>query len=481
MPCRSLLRALALLALPALAAPVLAQGTPAAPAAARPAAMTGPEVTSTTAAKQAFLEGVEDVAYVFGARAAQRFGGALALDSTFGLARVFYAAFAPAIPQAGRDSIAARGVADAARGSTAELLLAAATRELVANRPAAAQPLFNALAAMYPENALYAMWSATDWAGTRAPATTVEALRDVNRRFPTFGAPYNVLAYTLLQTGDTVAAVAAAAKQVELAPTQPNAHDSYAELLQFAGRLDEAVTHYTHASEAAPSFTEAYVGVAEVRQLQRRGADARVALQEAIRHATSLPDSLRYMTYVAQSEVADGRDKQAATQLAAVARLATARGAKEEAATAHRDMALLAALGRDVRGVAQHLAAARATHAPDSAAQARQQTAAAALAYMVAGSVDSLRATAAGRDSAHLAQAMLLLQDGRADEALRRLARADSTAPIVQAVSAEAHAKLGHADVARAARQRLLARRDAVYFNAPNLRNVVALRRAAKT
>ena len=346
---------------------------------------------------------------------------------------------------------------------------------------AAAQPLFHALAAMHPDNALYAMWAANDWAGTRAPAATVEAFRDVTRRFPSFGAPYNTLAYTLLQTGDTTGALAAAAKQLELAPTQPNVHDTYAELLQFTGKLDDAATHYAHATQATPSFTEGYVGVAEVRQLQRRGADARAALQDALRNAQGLPDSLRYMTYLAQSEAADGRDRQAATQLAAVAQLATARGAKAQAAAAHRDMALLAALGRDVRGVAQHLAAARATGAPDSVAEARLQTAASALAYMVAGSPDSLRAAAAGRDSAHVAQAMVLLQDGKAEDALRRLAQADTTAPIVQALSAEAHAKLGHADVARAARQRLLARRDAIYFNAPDLRNVVALRRAAKS
>jgi predicted Zn-dependent protease len=473
---RSLFLAVAALALPTLAAPLLAQ-VPA--PAARAAGTTGPVITSSSPAKQAFTDGVEDAAYVFGGRAAQRFGQALALDSTFGLARVFHASFAPMLEQAQRDSAAARGVADAARGSTGELVLAAAMRELVANRPASAQPLFRALGELYPDNALYAMWSATDWAGTRPPAATVEAFREVTRRFPSYGAPYNTLAYTLLATGDSAGALAAAARQVELAPTQPNAQDSYAELLQFAGQLDEAVQHYTEATRLAPSFTEGYVGVAEVRQLQRRGADARAALTDAVRHALSLPDSLRYMTYLAQSDVADGRDREAASQLAEVARLAEARGAKAQAAAAHRDLALLAALGRDVRGVAQHLAAARAA-APDTTAQAGRQAEVAALAYLVVGNADSLRATAAGRDSAHLVQAVVLLQGDRAEDALRELAQADTTAPITQELSAEAHAKLAHADVARAARERLRARRDAVYFNAPDLRNVVALRRAAK-
>jgi tetratricopeptide (TPR) repeat protein len=466
----------AALALTSVAGPLSAQ---AAVVVARAPGTIGPEVTSSSAAKQAFTEGVEDAAYVFGSRAAQHFGRALALDSAYGLARVFYASFASQLEQGQRDSIAAQGVADAARGSTAELLLAAAIRELVANRPEIARPLFRALGEMYPDNALYAMWSATDWAGTREPAATVQAFRDVTERFPTYGATYNTLAYTLLQIGDTAAAVAAAAKQVEVAPTHPNVHDSYGELLQFVGRFDEAVTHYTHATERAPSFTEGYVGVAEVRQLQRRGADARVALNQAIRNAVNLPDSLRYMRYLAQSDVADGRDKQAARQLATVAQLAESRGLKAQAAAVHRDLALLAAMGKNTRGVNQHLAAARAAGASDTAAQATQHAGAAALAYLMVGNADSLRATAAGRDSAHLVQAAVLLQAGRAEEALRELAQTDTTALITQELSAEAHARLTHADVARAARQRLLARRDGVYFNAPDLRNVAALRHAA--
>ncbi|HEY0969710.1 MAG TPA: hypothetical protein VGE02_01905 [Gemmatimonadales bacterium] len=474
MPSRPLLLSLAALALPAIAAPLLAQ---VGGVTARAADPTAPVVTTSSPATDAFVSGVQDAAYVFGARAAQRFGQALALDSTFGLARVFHAAFAPQLDQAQRDSAAARGVADAERGSASELVLATAMRELVANHPEAAQPLFDSLARMHPDNALYAMWSATDWAGTRPPAAVAEAFREVTQRFPSYGAPYNTLAYSLVQAGDTAGAIAAAARQVELAQMHPNPHDSYAEILQFAGRLDEAATHYANATAREPSYTEGYVGVAEVRQLQGRGDDARTALNEAIRNALSLQDSLRYMRYLAQSEAADGRDEQAAARLAEVARLAESRGVAATAAGVHRDLALLEALDGDERGVAQHLAEARAD-APDTPAQATQQADVAALAYFVAGDADSLRAAAAGRDSVHLVQTMVLIGGGRGEDALTSLARADTTQPIAQELSAEAHALLGHADIARASRARLLARRDALYFNAPDLRNVVALRRA---
>src|SRR6266540_2436196 len=36
---------------------------------------------------------------------------------------------------------------------------------------------------------------------------------------------------------------------MELAPDHPNAHDSYAELLQWSGRLTEAQAHYTRAAQ----------------------------------------------------------------------------------------------------------------------------------------------------------------------------------------------------------------------------------------
>ena len=73
----------------------------------------------------------------------------------------------------------------------------------------------------------------------------------------------------------------------------------------------------------------------------------------------------------------------------------------------------------------------------------------------------------------------MALTEARTDDALKSLAQADSTAPLVQELSAEVHAKMKHPDVARAARDRLVARHDRIYFNTDDLRAAVALRRAA--
>jgi tetratricopeptide (TPR) repeat protein len=457
--------------LAAWVAPLAAQ-----PPAAVKTSATHPEFTSASAeARQALSKGLEDFAYIFTARAASQFAGALAADSTFGLARVFYAAVAPGLDQARREAEATRGLVDAAtRGSVAELLLAAAGREAVANRPTAAQ-LFRVLADMYPEEPLFATWAASNPGGAQTAAATADAFRDVTRRFPNYGPAYNTLAYALIATGDTAGALAAAKRQVELAPDQPNAQDTYAEILQWNGRLDEAASAYGEATRVAPTFSEAYVGLAEVRQLQRRNADARAALADALRNAQSIDDSLRYMLYGAEASVFDNDMPAAVRQLSAVAQLAEQRQLTDRAALAHANLAVVAALTNDRPGIIRHAADVVRLGKPDNPQLGRTIVAA----YIAAGMTDTLRAIVARVDTAPIARAYVALTEGRTGDALTSLALADSTAPLVQELSAEVHAKMKHADVARAARQRLLDRRDQVYFNTADLRAAVALRRAA--
>ena len=356
-------------------------------------------------------------------------------------------------------------------------MLAAAARELAAGRNAAAQPLFRAASEMYPDNPTLAMWAAQDWAGKRSPAEDVAAYRALTDRSPSYGAAYNLLTYAYLAAGDTAAALAAAGKQVELAPGQPNPHDTYAEVLQAVGRLDEAAQHYMGATKLDSSFTEGYVGVAEVRQLQKRGAEARAELTTALRRATGIGDSLRYMEYLAQSAVYGNDLKGAQRQLEQTAHHAEQRRQTGAALTAHANLATVSALMGDKASVATHLAEARRLAAPaDSGRMMRM----AALAYFAAGMTDSLRATIAGHDDAHVAMASLALQDRKADDAIRHLDVAKSPSPLAAELSAEAHAQLKHADVARTARQELVARRSQLYYNAEDMATAVALRRAAK-
>ncbi len=460
---------LATLALPAAAQ----QPTPVVPTAGA-----RPTYTSTSMeARQALADGLDDLAYVHVARAARRFGQAVALDSSFGLARVLHAAFAPGLDSAQRMAEATRGMGDAARASTRELLLATALREQIAERRGEAAKLFRAASDLYPDDALFAMLASQNPGGERAPAATVEAFRAVTTRFPSYGAPYNGLAYALLNVGDTTAALEAARKQVELAPGQPNPLDSYAELLQAAGRLDSAARYYADAARADSGFTEAYVGMAELHQLRGRSADARAALATALRLAAGVEDSLRYMTYLAQNRVYANDLREAGRQLGAVAQLAEQRRQIGAAAQAHGDLAVLAALSGDRAGISQHLDHLRRLRPADSAQVART----AALAWLTAGTTDSLRAVVARLpEDAHLARAALATPDRKGEDAQRALEAARNDGPLARELLAEAHALQQHADVARATRQQLRNLRFGVYYNDTDLATAVALRRAGK-
>src|SRR5437588_436225 len=79
--------------------------------------------------------------------------------------------------------------------------------------------------------------------------------------------------------------VAAARRQVELNPSAPNPHDTYAEILQWNGNLAEAAAHYKQATTLTPRFPEAYAGLAEVATLQGQYDQARSYLNQAMANA----------------------------------------------------------------------------------------------------------------------------------------------------------------------------------------------------
>jgi hypothetical protein len=86
------------------------------------------EVTTTSSeARTAFMGGLEDLMSVFPNRATARLKRAVDLDPAFGLARVIHGVNAPGLTAAQRNEEIARGVADAAKASPTELLLAMAS------------------------------------------------------------------------------------------------------------------------------------------------------------------------------------------------------------------------------------------------------------------------------------------------------------------------------------------------------------------
>src|SRR5205085_1441674 len=61
-------------------------------------------------------------------------------------------------------------------------------------------------------------------------SANLAAAKDLVARYPDYPLGYNSLAYLSWNNGDRDAALAAARRQVELNPSAPNPHDTYAEI-----------------------------------------------------------------------------------------------------------------------------------------------------------------------------------------------------------------------------------------------------------
>src|SRR5439155_3657218 len=131
------------------------------------------------------------------------------------------------------------------------------------------------------------------------------------------------------------AAIAAAKRQIELLPTAPNPHDTYAEILQWNGQFAEAAAHYKQATTLSPRFPEAYAGLAEVAALQGQYDQARAYLNQAIANAWTPSQKLNYMRQIAGTYALQGSAVALATQLDAIAAEAKAQRNPPVAAIAY--------------------------------------------------------------------------------------------------------------------------------------------------
>src|SRR2546426_1233261 len=264
--------------------------------------------TTSEEASRHFFAGVSEARHFFTSKATMHFDRAIAGDPNLGLARVFRAAWEPGPTQAERSANIDRAVATMNGATTNELVIALALREFTNN--ARAHELWETAVKLMPGDPNVAFYSALT---TPAPGS-VAAMRAVTERFPDDAPAFNILAYQLWQQGDHEGGFKAVRRYVELAPDQPNAHDSYAELLQWSGRMTEAQAHYARAVQLDSSFSEAYMGIAEVSQLSGRGADARRQIQLAIAHSPSKPSTVDYTRDLARSFLMDGMVKEGMDQ-----------------------------------------------------------------------------------------------------------------------------------------------------------------------
>ena len=141
-----------------------------------------------------------------------------------------------------------------------------------------------------------------EWDAAAAAATQAARLAPEN------GAGWNLLGYAKLRSHQIPEAIEAFRKYVEVAPDEPNAHDSLGDALLFDNQLEAASAAYQRAIDnSAGKFWVAWSGVATVEALQGDFVAARAALEGEKAAAIEPIDKLRADTMTAWTWAAQGR------------------------------------------------------------------------------------------------------------------------------------------------------------------------------
>lgn len=322
------------------------------------------ELTSTSeTAKREFEQLIFEFTNLRPLFARQHAMNALAADPSFGLARVYlgFAAMNPQLTPGERAAEAARGLAALSTASAPEVLLGLYVRESAAGRGAAARPILTTLAQLVPNDA-YVAFSVfqTQRAGTPRDEL-VRMQRDLLAKFPDYAVGYNQYAYDLHYAGQHDEEVTAIRRYAQLASTQPNPHDTWADLMVMHGRLEDAIGHARASIRVDSTWTAGHLKIGAI-ELARGNADsARVWFARA--HAASLSPAGKVDArhWTAASYAVQRNPKMAIQELTAIAQQTVADAAPPAArALPHQRMAVIEAMIGNGKNAAAHLEHARA-------------------------------------------------------------------------------------------------------------------------
>lgn len=237
----------------------------------------------TTANLEAYAEyqrGLEARWQVRVPEAAEHFRRATELDSTFALAH-----FQLAGAQAAMGDFAAAPLSlqnarkNLTLASGRDSLFIAGWGAWIEGDTGTGERILRDLIARYPDEkegriVLAGALRGRDGSGAEAARLIEETLR----LDPLYSVGYNELAYTEAGRGNLDTAAALIATYVRLEPGLANPIDSKGEILEMAGRTEEAREAYREALTLDPSFTAALRHLFESYMREDRGADARAEL-----------------------------------------------------------------------------------------------------------------------------------------------------------------------------------------------------------
>ena len=436
-------------------------------------------VSSTSAAARIeLLAGIDDLNNAFATRGAEHLRRALALDENLGVARVLYASVAPGLTAEQRKAEMNRGVTSAAAVSTGELVTAQFYRAWFTGDNKQAIILSRAAMELLPNDPNIA-WSNALITLNGNLGNGTRALREAIRLFPDYAPSYNNLAYALWSASDRAGALQAAQQYISRAPNHPNPYDTYAELLQWSGRFEEAIVQLQKAIAVDPDFLVAYPHMAAIQTLQGRNDLARASITTGMQRVKTDADRARFQRMIAASWAMDGNLKNTTTALGAVAPFARSDSNSQVEGTSHVLLAVYDAILGDGRNAAGHLTAAGTIG--DTTDSGRRTWVAFAHAFnrqndlARSGSLALRDTLMEGSNvavaNAHLINALVYLNEGNGAAAMSEATLANPSAPLTRAIMALAQQRLGNTATARSLRDEVMNDRD---FDLTNTQQVVA-------
>lgn len=302
-----------------------------------------------------------------------------------------------------------------------------------------------------------------------------DAANRATRLSPGNGAGWNLLGYAKLRSHQLPEAIEAFRKYVEVAPDEPNAHDSLGDALLLDNQLEAASASYQRAiDDSAGKFWVAWSGVATVEALQGDWVAARAALDGEKAAAIEPLDKLRADTRMAWTWAAQGRLEDALQVVQAAQREAVK--AKVDAAAARTTLLkaqLQLASGKYADAVRSFKAANGLQVNQLSTGQRKkfkgEVLAGLAVAQARAGKLtDSARSLARledyakanlsgpfATDTASYARGVLELERGEAAQALESLQKCSEPASFCHLALAEAQEEAGQTAAAGKTREQL--------------------------
>jgi len=127
---------------------------------------------------------------------------------------------------------------------------------------------------------------------------------------PNYAPCYNQIGYIYSREGDIDKALEAIAKYISFLPNEPNPHDSYGEMLRFAGRYQDALEQYRLALKIDPTFYISQKELGETYSLMGNEPQARKEYEKAIALAPNSSAKAEYsqklaLTYVREKNYAE--------------------------------------------------------------------------------------------------------------------------------------------------------------------------------